>query len=902
MGAINVADILTMQDLANGHLDVKALGEAANGDENTIVTTRTGNTYPSAERAINIMFQNGGLPAKPFPTLAKMGTEGASLADGQLAMVYNETANNGLYVKTAGAWVKSDYDPAGLSSFIDSSLYGDRVEVLDFVPEMNVGFFNTGAFLIVIGAEDYRYSDPIFLESGMEISFNYYGAGFSPLVLTDEAISTASPLIKDTGTDKTSMKTAKYKALSDCYVSITTRLALGSLNLSIERKVNGGLFEGVKRESDVSYDYSYKEGQIASADVTSKLDKRTNIIENFIAKESEIGVATNAGAFILKQVTQIPNASLYTSLEVTLKKGDTLKFKYLPIEATILWHWLGRDEPVGSTYHNIGFPLLSHTAASDEELSYSFVAYSDMEVRITNTSNAITINDKLVSPTILSGWAAIMLPRYSYAGTSLNYKVSPPFGVAKGDKVVIKKASNKGISLLRRSAGRPAVYTAIAGQKGTTSKDGNINIEWVADSDCLVQVSGMPDAEFSIRRKAGLTLNERLTGIENSQNTDLIVPTLMELPEKEMVFATSMNFILKTEMIGDTDYIKISQDLGKTWTQIPNTIGDIVTYHFFSDGTIMLCSPTKVFWTRDYLTLNESAVFDHDGSVFVPTDRHFFAMQTGDSIMYIDDQEIFVWGDYADHGYPARIWYSLDRGRTIKCAALYGTTIMDGSARKASHTHRIYYHKKGRCFYITTGDYGNGNMIIKAVYDVPSDTWDWKVLNSGEAYKMCNLTIDDNDMAFILTDYSDYNDADIQNSKGIYRVHVSDLGDISKYQRIYHATVEEWGRIALLVLVMDKNGNKIIFPDYLGAGYIWVAREGLDFKKVTISQNILLTYVIGENYNGDIYCVDYRGMPEMGTGYRLNRGSYNITKMMRNAGIKDFMRGTTLVPNLSGIF
>ncbi len=115
-----MADILTMQDLANGHLDVKALGEAANGDENTIVTTRTGNTYPSAERAINIMFQNGGLPATPFPTLAKMNTDGASLADGQLAMVYNETANNGLYVKKAGAWVISEYDPLSQAiSYID---------------------------------------------------------------------------------------------------------------------------------------------------------------------------------------------------------------------------------------------------------------------------------------------------------------------------------------------------------------------------------------------------------------------------------------------------------------------------------------------------------------------------------------------------------------------------------------------------------------------------------------------------------------------------------------------------------------------------------------------------------------------------------------------------------------
>ena len=100
---------MSLQDMANGHLDVKALGEAANGDENTIVTTRTGKTYPSAERAINIMFQNGGLPATPFKTKELMTA--SALVDGQYAMVTDDTVNNGLYVKTAGAWVKSDYDP-----------------------------------------------------------------------------------------------------------------------------------------------------------------------------------------------------------------------------------------------------------------------------------------------------------------------------------------------------------------------------------------------------------------------------------------------------------------------------------------------------------------------------------------------------------------------------------------------------------------------------------------------------------------------------------------------------------------------------------------------------------------------------------------------------------------------
>ena len=105
-------ELLTLQDLANGHLDVKALGEAANGDENTIVTTRTGNTYPSAERAINIMFQNGGLPATPFATKALMTA--SALVDGDYAIVANDpvSSNNGYYQNQGGTWVYAEYNPS----------------------------------------------------------------------------------------------------------------------------------------------------------------------------------------------------------------------------------------------------------------------------------------------------------------------------------------------------------------------------------------------------------------------------------------------------------------------------------------------------------------------------------------------------------------------------------------------------------------------------------------------------------------------------------------------------------------------------------------------------------------------------------------------------------------------
>jgi len=65
-------------------------------------------TLSGARQAI---FEAGGLPATPFATKALMTA--STLVDGKYAMVTDDTVNNGLYVKTAGVWVKSAYDPAG---------------------------------------------------------------------------------------------------------------------------------------------------------------------------------------------------------------------------------------------------------------------------------------------------------------------------------------------------------------------------------------------------------------------------------------------------------------------------------------------------------------------------------------------------------------------------------------------------------------------------------------------------------------------------------------------------------------------------------------------------------------------------------------------------------------------
>lgn len=89
--------------------DAASLEQFVNGSEDETVLTRLSAEYPTLQKAIKQLFENGGMPATPFKTKALM--EASALVDGDYAQVTHDTTNNGLYVNTAGAWIKSEYDP-----------------------------------------------------------------------------------------------------------------------------------------------------------------------------------------------------------------------------------------------------------------------------------------------------------------------------------------------------------------------------------------------------------------------------------------------------------------------------------------------------------------------------------------------------------------------------------------------------------------------------------------------------------------------------------------------------------------------------------------------------------------------------------------------------------------------
>lgn len=92
---------------------IAALQKFMTNDASTDVNVPAYGEIPSLQGYISTIFENGGLPAKPFETKALMIA--SPLVDGDYAIVIGDTDNNGLYTKSEGVWIKNPYDPLGQS-------------------------------------------------------------------------------------------------------------------------------------------------------------------------------------------------------------------------------------------------------------------------------------------------------------------------------------------------------------------------------------------------------------------------------------------------------------------------------------------------------------------------------------------------------------------------------------------------------------------------------------------------------------------------------------------------------------------------------------------------------------------------------------------------------------------
>ena len=133
-----------LQAIDDAILDADSLEQFINGSDSETVLTRLSAEYPTLQKALKELFENGGIAAR-FKTVEQLQVEGVDLSDGSYALVADDAEDNGLYVKTAGTWVKTQYDP-----LVQSKAYTDELSTR----------LNAIAEIKSISSNAYVFTDP----------------------------------------------------------------------------------------------------------------------------------------------------------------------------------------------------------------------------------------------------------------------------------------------------------------------------------------------------------------------------------------------------------------------------------------------------------------------------------------------------------------------------------------------------------------------------------------------------------------------------------------------------------------------------------------------------------------------------------------------------------------------
>lgn len=355
------------------------------------------------------------------------------------------------------------------------------------------------------------------------------------------------------------------------------------------------------------------------------------------------------------------------------------------------------------------------------------------------------------------------------------------------------------------------------------------------------------------------------------------------LVEDDGVVHTAWNYILKDVTISGARYLQFSKNLGETYTSTPNTYGDIVYVHFFSNGACLFATANKCYHFTDIANISESTLLDENGLSYTSNCiLDFFQNdQSRNDCVMVGNTEMAVWGSYSlgvyngttyDANYRPRVWYSVDYGATVKCAISWSNT-------DVRHVHGAFYNPYNQKFIIATGDNGAQCRLYEGEYNTTDDIWDFTELGRGDNFKFGDVLFRNN-FVYLVTDYT----LSVNSyPRGILRCPYNLLSDYSKYE--YICKVESTYSGSLIGTLEDDNGNKLLFPDGSGSGKIWYCKHNLQFVQIPMSENVVITNVGSPNYNGEIYARKSQGSASF--PFKLSP-MVNLTKSMRESGCTDF--------------
>lgn len=257
------------------------------------------------------------------------------------------------------------------------------------------------------------------------------------------------------------------------------------------------------------------------------------------------------------------------------------------------------------------------------------------------------------------------------------------------------------------------------------------------------------------------------------------------------------------------DMLLLSKNGGKSYDYAISTEGlGIIKYlHIFRDGSLMFCTDQKCYYTHDWLDYHESTVLDINGDPFVPSKYdNFTLMKKNKERQIVNGKEMLVWGNYSnsnDTQYEnINVWYTLDKGKTIKSCYKFG----EGGRLSCRHVHNVDFNPADQTFYVLTGDeYARDeeqSHVIKGIYDMDNDSWEWELIGSGNDFKWSNIQFCG---SYVYYSWD-------RPKGGVRRVLYSQLPDVSKHEQIISSANDCIG------IYIGKNGDMIAFQSVYGGG------------------------------------------------------------------------------------
>lgn len=282
------------------------------------------------------------------------------------------------------------------------------------------------------------------------------------------------------------------------------------------------------------------------------------------------------------------------------------------------------------------------------------------------------------------------------------------------------------------------------------------------------------------------------------------------------IIAITEQYLAKLE----NNTLFLSNDYGITYSKSINVsiIGDVRMIHIFSNGKVIICGRKKAYYT-DFITLNESLVYDYDGSLWTAklSYDNFYTLN-GTTVQKLSNgNECLVWGCYnndenINQGYDniVECFETIDYGATIRVVwrnKITPTKLVNGVVATANcrHIHEVELNKNDGSFWMQTGDEPNDIMChwIRGVRNT-NGIWEWQIIGTGSTFKTTQLKF--------LGDYIIY--AKDLDGGGICKVHINDAGDISKHVQLINMNVDPYG------FAMSPSGKIVVIPmKYFNTNY-----------------------------------------------------------------------------------